>query len=236
MLKRGIFLILHFGRQANGGVGNSPLFKLLFFDSSPPKNVIYNNFFNLIKAIQINKLKCSFVFPASKIAFINFRQHNYLHLHRMSKNYLNRTLIFLLPKVYSVQTFIQHIVTNNVTIFQKTFYSMFYQIDTFFVRNRTTVYRRAARIWKRGGGAFLKEWEKCKWPWPEFSLFLNQLHTVCPKTKTEFLGNLGNSNVFSAQNQVVSKKNKGLRRSWIKPSPWLRYWLYIAWGLSENAL
>ena len=33
----------------------------------------------------------------------------------MSKNYLHRTLIFLLPKVYSVQEFIQHTVTNNVT-------------------------------------------------------------------------------------------------------------------------
>ena len=34
--------------------------------------------------------------------------------HRMSKNYLHRTLIFLLPKVYSVEVFIQHTVTNNV--------------------------------------------------------------------------------------------------------------------------
>ena len=53
------------------------------------------------------------------------------------------------------------------------------------------------------GGAFLKEWEKCKRPWPEFSLFLNQFHTVCPKIETEFLGKLGSSNVFSAQIQVV---------------------------------
>ena len=36
------------------------------------------------------------------------------YLHRMSKNYLHRTLIFLLPKVYFVQVFIQHTVTNNV--------------------------------------------------------------------------------------------------------------------------
>ena len=34
--------------------------------------------------------------------------------HRMNKNYLHRTLIFLLPKVYFVQVFIQHTVTNNV--------------------------------------------------------------------------------------------------------------------------
>ena len=32
----------------------------------------------------------------------------------MSKNYLHRTLMFLLPKVYFVQVFIQHTVTNNV--------------------------------------------------------------------------------------------------------------------------
>ena len=59
-----------------------------------------------------------------------------------------------------------------------------------------------------GGGALLKEWQKCKRPWPEFSLFLNQFHTVCPKIKKEFLGKLGNSNVFSAQNQVVFKKKE----------------------------
>ena len=69
----------------------------------------------------------------------------------------------------------------------------------------------------KGGGAILKEWELCKRPWPEFSLFLNQFHTVCPKIETKFLGKLGNSQVFSAQNQVVSKKKKkkkGLHRNW----------------------
>ena len=66
-----------------------------------------------------------------------------------------------------------------------------------------------------GGGAFLKEWEVCKRPWPEFSLFLNKFHTVCPKIETEFLGKLWSSNVFSAQKQVVSKKEKGLRRNWV---------------------
>ena len=74
--------------------------------------------------------------------------------------------------------------------------------------------RRVARIWKRGGGgAILKKWELCKRPWPEFSLFLNQFHTVCPKLETKFLRKLGNSNVFSAQNQVVSKKKKKKRSS-----------------------
>ena len=57
-------------------------------------------------------------------------------------------------------------------------------------------------------GAILKEWEKFKRPWPEFSLFLNQFHTVCPKIQTKFLGKLGNLKFFSAQNQVVSKKKK----------------------------
>ena len=73
--------------------------------------------------------------------------------HRMSKNYLHRTLIFLLSKVYFVQVFIQHTVKSNViTTFQKTFYLMFYQIDTLFVRNRTTVLRRrVARISQLGG-------------------------------------------------------------------------------------
>ena len=40
------------------------------------------------------------------------------------------------------------------------------------------------------------------------SLSLNQFHTVCPKIGTKFLGKLGNSKVFSAQNKVVSKKKK----------------------------
>ena len=74
--------------------------------------------------------------------------------------------------------------------------------------------RRVARIWKRGGGAILKEWELCKRPWLEFSLNLNQFQTVCPKIKTKFLGKLGNSKVFSAENQVFSKKKKGLHWNW----------------------
>ena len=65
---------------------------------------------------------------------------------------------------------------------------------------------------EKGGGAILKEWEVCKRPRPEFSLLLNQFHTVCTKIETKFLGN---SKVFSAQNQVVSKKKKkGLHRFW----------------------
>ena len=34
------------------------------------------------------------------------------------------------------------------------------------------------------------------------------LESVCPKIETKFLGKLRNSKVFSAQNQVVSKKKK----------------------------
>ena len=48
----------------------------------------------------------------------------------------------------------------------------------------------------------------CKRPWPEFSLFLNQFHTVSPKIETEFLGKLWSLNVFSAQKQEVSKKKR----------------------------
>ena len=73
--------------------------------------------------------------------------------------------------------------------------------------------RRVARIWKGGGGAILKEWEKSKRPWPEFSLFLNQFHTVCPKIETKFLGNLGISNVFSAKIRWSPKKKKKKRSS-----------------------
>ena len=58
------------------------------------------------------------------------------------------------------------------------------------------------------GGAILKEWEVCKRRWLEFSLALNQFQMVCPNFETKCLGKIGNSKVFSAQNQVVSKKKK----------------------------
>ena len=45
---------------------------VIVFDRSHPKNALYNKFFNLIYKIQINKIKCPFVFTASKIAFIKF--------------------------------------------------------------------------------------------------------------------------------------------------------------------
>ena len=90
VLKRGIFYILPFGGQVNG-VSSSPspnlLATLLFLIRPIQKNVITYTFFNLINAIQINQIKYSFVFPASKIAFIKLLlcQHNYLLLHKMSK-------------------------------------------------------------------------------------------------------------------------------------------------------
>ena len=64
-----------------------PLATLLFLIRPIQKNVITYTFVILINAIQINKIQCSFVFPASKIAFIKllFCQHNYLLLHKMSK-------------------------------------------------------------------------------------------------------------------------------------------------------
>ena len=73
------------------------------------------------------------------------------------------------------------------------------------LENKVNLSRRVARIWKRGGGAILKEWEVCTRPWLKFSLNLNQFQTVCPKIETKFLGKLGNSKVFSAQNQVFTE-------------------------------
>ena len=98
--------------------------------------------------------------------------------------------------------------------------------------------RCVARIWKRGG--FLKEWENCKQPWPEFSLFIRKLRRIfrpksenqtlfqpknrwSPKKKvfteieTEFLAKITNSNTFSPNNRWFPKKNKktkGLHQNW----------------------
>ena len=61
---------------------------------------------------------------------------------------------------------------------------------------------------KKGGGGFFERVRKVQ---TTFSLFLNQNHTVCPncpKIERKFLGNLGNSNAFFAQKQVLSKKKK----------------------------
>ena len=61
---------------------------------------------------------------------------------------------------------------------------------------------------EKGGGAILKEWEKCKRPWPEFLLVLNQFHTVCLKIQTNFLGKLGNSRFFPPKIRWSPKKRR----------------------------
>ena len=53
---------------------------------------------------------------------------------------------------------------------------------------------------------------------------------VCPKFETEFLGKLWNSNVFSAQKQVVSKKKKKKKKKKKRSSPKLSL---IFWPKSE---
>ena len=87
-------------------------------------------------------------------------------------------------------------------------WKVFLRIDSCHNHQLSTVNDQARSQDLENGGAFLKERKKCKWPWPKFSLFLNQNHTVCPEIETEFLGKLGNSNVFSAQHQLISKKKK----------------------------
>ena len=59
-----------------------------------------------------------------------------------------------------------------------------------------------------GGGLFWKSEKSANDLDPNFDCSWNQFHTVCPKIQTKFLGKLGNSKVFSAQNQVVSKTKK----------------------------
>ena len=106
-------------------------------------------------------------------------------------------------------------------------------------------FRRVARIWKRGGGLFWKSKKcandldpnfHCSWI--SFTRFVRKLRRNfsesseiqrffplkirwSPKRKKKGLHRIwdwfffGNSNVFSAQNQVVSKeKKKGLHRNW----------------------
>ena len=46
-------------------------------------------------------------------------------------------------------------------------------------------------------------------------IILESVSHGLPKFETEFLGKLWNSNVFSAQKQVVSKKKKSLHRNWV---------------------
>ena len=71
--------------------------------------------------------------------------------------------------------------------------------------------RRVARIWKKGGGGGLKEWDNCKTPWPEFSLLLNQIHKVYLKLRRIFRLK-SKFKRFSAQNRWSPKK--GLHWNW----------------------
>ena len=59
---------------------------------------------------------------------------------------------------------------------------------------------------KKEGGAFLKEWDNCKRPWPEFSLFLNQNHTVYPKLRRIFRSKTEMQTVFQPKNRWSPKK------------------------------
>ena len=110
--------------------------KAIVFDPSHAKNVICNRFFNLIHGIQINKML--FVYAVLKIAFIKLLQYSYLHLLRMRTNYLHRILIFLLPKVYSIQVFIQHIVTIPM--------QQIYIRETFYLIKLNKIFHYTRRI------------------------------------------------------------------------------------------
>ena len=101
---------------------------------------------------------------------------------------------------------------NVVAIYSKTTSSKnklgathYYCVSSQFMRkqNIANVSRRVARIWKRGG-----YFERVRKVQTTLTRNFTALESVCPKIQTKFLGKLGNSKVFSAQNQVVSKKKK----------------------------
>ena len=69
--------------------------------------------------------------------------------------------------------------------------------------------RRVAKIWKRGGGGYFKKVRKVQTTLSEFSLFLNQFHTVCLKIQTKFLGKLGKfEGFFRPKSGGLQKKKK----------------------------
>ena len=61
---------------------------------------------------------------------------------------------------------------------------------------------------EKGGGGYFERVRKVQTTLTQIFIVLNQFHMVCPKIQTKFLGKLGNSKIFSAQNQVASKKKK----------------------------
>ena len=64
------------------------------------------------------------------------------------------------------------------------------------------------------GGAFLKEWDNCKQPLPEFALLLNQIQTVYPKLRRISRPKSEIRTVFRPQNRWSPKKKKDFYRNW----------------------
>ena len=95
-------------------------------------------------------------------------------------------------------------------------WSAFFNLREFLLNYTFRDLQARSQDLEKGGGAILKECEKCKRPWPEFSLFLNEFHTVCPKIETKFLGKLGNSKVFPPKIRWSPKKKKKKKRSSLK--------------------
>ena len=100
--------------------------------------------------------------------------------------------------------------------------------NTLRFQSNVILFRRVARIWKRGG-AILKEWEKCKRPWTEFSLFLNRKFKGFFRPKSGALKKKKRSSpklrlVFRPKSEIQTffppkircspKKKKGLHRNW----------------------
>ena len=87
---------------------------------------------------------------------------------------------------------------------------MFYQIDTLFVRNCTTVLRRrVARNSQLGsfvGGVVEHIGVARIFDWGGAQILKNSV--VFTEIESDFSAEIGNSNDFSAQNQVISKKKK----------------------------
>ena len=76
--------------------------------------------------------------------------------HRISKNYLHRTLIFPLSKVYFVQVFIQHTVTNNVIkLHSRRHFTCCFIKSTHFLCETALLYCAGAQPEIRNWGAVL---------------------------------------------------------------------------------
>ena len=58
------------------------------------------------------------------------------------------------------------------------------------------------------GGGYFERVRSVQTTLTRIFIDLESVQTVCPKIETKCLGKLGNSKVFSSQNQVISKKKK----------------------------